>query len=84
MQLHDMTAKVIGQNVNEILTYFIHFFLSVHLWMITKLDGDNNYIFFTTMDNINCPLFQISLHGAHGISIILNINIILFQCINLY
>jgi hypothetical protein len=38
--------------------------------MMTEWHGDNNYDFFTTMDNINDQLFQISLHGAHGISII--------------
>jgi hypothetical protein len=64
-----MTTNVLGQNVVEILTYFIHFFLFVHLWIITKLHGNNDYIYiFTTMD-ISCWLFQINLHGACGISI---------------
>jgi len=65
-----MTTKVLGQNVDEILTYFICFLLFVHLWMIIELHGDNDYIFFTTMDNISCQLSQTNLHGAHGISII--------------
>jgi len=67
--LHDTTTKVLGQNVNEILTYFVHFLLFVHLWMIIELCDDNNYNFLITMDNISYKLFQINLHGAHGISI---------------
>jgi len=39
MYLHDTTTKVLGQTVDEILTYFICFLLSVHLWMIIELDG---------------------------------------------
>jgi hypothetical protein len=64
-----MTTKVLGQNVDANLAYFVHFLLFVHSCMITKLHGDNNHDFFTTMDNISCQLSQISLHGAHGISI---------------
>jgi hypothetical protein len=41
-----MTTKVLGQNANEILTYFVCFLLFVHLWMIIKLHGDNNYNYF--------------------------------------
>jgi hypothetical protein len=67
--LHDTTTKVLGQNVDEILTYFVHFLLSIHVWMIIELHGDNNYNFFITMDNITYQVSQISLHGAHGISI---------------
>jgi hypothetical protein len=43
MWLHDTITKVLSQNVDEILTYFVHFLLSIHLWMITELHGDNNY-----------------------------------------
>jgi hypothetical protein len=46
MSLHDMITKVLGQNVDEILTYFVHFLLFVHLRMITKLHGDNYYNYF--------------------------------------
>jgi len=67
--LHDTTTKVLGQNVDEILTYFVCNFLSIHIWMIIELHGDNNYNFLTTMDNISCHLSQINLHGTHGISI---------------
>ncbi len=67
--MHDTTIKALGQNVNEILTYFVHFLLYVHLWMIIELHGDNNYNVFTTIDNISCQLSQINLHGTHGISI---------------
>ncbi len=69
MQFHDTTTKVLGQNVYEILSYFVHFLLFVHSCIITKLHGDNNHNFLTTMDNISCQLSQISLHGTHGISI---------------
>jgi hypothetical protein len=41
-----MTTKVLGQNVDENLTYFICFLLFVHLWMIIELHGDNDYIYF--------------------------------------
>jgi hypothetical protein len=40
-----MTTKVLAQNVDEILTYFVCFLLFVHLWMIIELHGDNDYIF---------------------------------------
>jgi len=69
MQLHDTITKKLGQNVDEILIYFVCNLLSIHIWMIIELHGDNNYNFFTTMDNISCRLSQISLHGTHGISI---------------
>jgi len=67
--LHDTTIKVLGQNVDEILTYFVHNLLSIHIWMIIELHGDNNYNLLTTMDNISCRLSQINVHGTHGISI---------------
>jgi len=43
---------------------------AMHSLRSVELHGDNNYNFFTTMDNISCRLSQISLHGTHGISII--------------
>ncbi len=69
MYWHDTTTKVLGQYADEILTYFVRFLLSIHIWMRIELHADNNYIFFTTMQNIICRLYQISLHGTHGISI---------------
>jgi hypothetical protein len=42
--LHVTTTKVLGQNVDEILINFVCFLLSIHLWMITKLHGDDDYI----------------------------------------
>jgi len=32
-----MSAKVLSQNVDENLTYFVCFLLSVHLWMTIEL-----------------------------------------------
>jgi hypothetical protein len=41
-----MTTNVLDQNLHEILTYFVRFFLSIHFSMIIELHGDNYNYFY--------------------------------------